>query len=108
MITELTADPKTALKIVAAGVVVFYASWCGDSQASEEYEKAMAEEFDGKVAFFRLDAVELEKIADIYEVERYPTYIFFRKGKAVRGNLIEPCDKGEVRNWIEMKLGRSR
>jgi thioredoxin 1 len=106
MITELTTDPKTALKGKHAAVVVFYAPWCGDSKASEDYEKKMSEEFAGKVEFFRLDAIELESIADVYQVERYPTYIFFRKGKPQRGALIEPVAEGEVRNWLEMKLGR--
>ncbi len=108
MVTELTADPKTALKAVPAGVVVFYAPWCGDSIKSEDYEKAMEKEFEGKVEFFRLDATEYESISDVYNVERYPTYIFFRKGKPVRGTLVEPCAEGEVRNWIEIKLGRTR
>ncbi len=108
MVTELTTDPKTALKAVPAGVVVFYASWCGDSIKSEEYEKTMEKEFAGKVDFFRLDAIELEKIADSYEVERYPTYIFFRKGKSVRGNLVEPVSEGEVKNWVEIKVGKTR
>jgi thioredoxin 1 len=108
MVTELTSDPKTTLKTVSAAVVVFYASWCGDSKKSEDYEKTMEEEFKGKVDFFRLDAVELEEISDVYQVERYPTYIFFRKGKPVRGLLIEPYSEGEVRNWIEMKLGKTR
>jgi thiol-disulfide isomerase/thioredoxin len=105
MITELTSDPKAALKGKPAAVVVFYASWCGDSKASEEYERKMDSEFAGRVEFFRLDAIEHEGIGDAYQVERYPTYIFFRKGKPARGVLVEPFAEGEVRNWLEMKLG---
>jgi thiol-disulfide isomerase/thioredoxin len=108
MITELTEDPKTAIKAVPAAVVVFYAPWCGDSKASEDFEKAMAEEFKGRIEFFRFDAIEMEEIAEKYQIEKYPTYIFFRKGKPMRGVLIEPFAEGEVRNWIEMKLGRMR
>lgn len=106
MPTELTADPKTALKGVPAAVVVFYAQWCGDSRASEDYEAKMEGEFAGKVAFYRLDAVELEEIGDLYHVERYPTYVFFRKGKPLRGALVEPVAEGEVRNWMEMQIRR--
>jgi thiol-disulfide isomerase/thioredoxin len=108
MITELTVDPKAALKGKSAAVVVFYAPWCGDSKASEDYERKMDEEFSGKVEFFRFDAIEMEEIADTYNIERYPTYVFFRKGKPQRGVLVEPVAEGEVRNWIEMKLGRTR
>ncbi len=108
MITELTMDPKVSLKAIPAAIVVFYAPWCSDSKLSEEFEKEMAEEFKGRVEFFRCDAIELEDMCDKYAIERYPTYVFFRKGKPQRGVLIEPVAVGEVRNWIEMKLGRTR
>jgi len=87
-------------------VVVFYAPWCGDSKASEDYEAKVEAEFAGKIAFYRLDASELEEIADSYSIEKYPTYIFFRKGKVQRGTLIEPVAEGEVRNWLELQLRR--
>ena len=108
MVTEITCDPKQALKGKPAAIVVFYAPWCGDSKASLEYEKNMEKEFSEKLEFYRLDATECEDIADAYGVERYPTYIFFKKGKPMRGLLVEPFAEGEVRNWIEMKLGRTR
>jgi len=108
MIQELETDPKTVLKGKAAVVVVFYASWCEDSRRAEDYEKKLAEEFGGRVEFFRLDADEFADVADSYRVEHYPTYVFFRKGKPQRGVLVEPYSEGEARNWLEMKLGRTR
>jgi len=107
MISELETDPKAALKGKAAAVVVFYADWCPDSKTSLEYEKKLSEEYAGRVEFFRFDAVNFEEIADSYNIEVYPTFIFFRKGKAQRGILADPYSEAEVRNWIEMKLGRS-
>ncbi len=103
-VTELTEDPKTALKARHAAVVVFYTTWCSDCKASEEYEKKLSEDFAGRVDFFRLDAVNLEEIADAYGVERYPTWIFFSRGKPMRHPLIEPMAEGEARNWLEMRL----
>ena len=103
-ITELMEEPKTALRGKAAAVVVFYTHWCGDCMRSAEYEKRLSDEFKGAVEFFRLDAAEYEEIGDRYGVERYPTYIFFHKGKPLRGALIEPVAEGEARNWLEMKL----
>lgn len=104
MIEELKGDPKAALKAEDTAVVVFYASWCLDCRTSEAFEAKLSEEFREKVSFYRLDAANLEEIADRYEVERYPTYVFFRKGRPVRGALVEPMAEGEVRNWLEMKL----
>lgn len=105
---ELADDPKTSLRGQPAAVVVFYTTWCGDCKASEEYENKLAEEFAGKVEFFRLDAVNLEEIADAYEVERYPTWIFFSKSRPLRHKLIEPMAEGEARNWLEMRLSDHR
>ena len=104
MVSELTEDPKTSIKQVPAAVVVFYAPWCADCKRSESYEAVVEKEFAGKVSFYRLDADKLESIADLYGVESYPTYVFFRKGKAVRGSLVEPVAEGEVRNWLEIEL----
>lgn len=108
MITEINQDPKTVLKTIPAAVVVFYAPWCGDCKVSEEFELNLAKEFSEKVKFYRLDAVNLEDIADFYKIERYPTYIFFVKGKATRGILVEPVMFGEAKNWLEIQLSRNR
>jgi len=105
MITEIHADPKTALKGKPATVVVFCVPWCGDCKLFEEYDKKLSEDFKGRVEFFRMDADEYDEIAESYGVEHYPTYIFFRKGKPQRGVLSQPVLEGEIRNWLEMKLG---
>ena len=105
---ELAGDPKIALKGKPAAVVVFYADWCGDCKASEAFEEKLAGEFAGAVEFFRIDAAEQDDIADAYSVERYPTWILFRKGKAMRHPLVEPVAEGEARNWLEIMLRRKR
>jgi thioredoxin 1 len=108
MITQLDEDPKAALKGKEAAVVVFCSPWCPDCSSSLEYERKLAKEFSGKVEFFRLDADELDTVADSYGVERYPTFILFRKGKPMRGALVEPVSEGEARNWLEIKLSHRR
>ncbi len=107
MFHELESDPKTALKGVPAAVVAFCATWCTDCQETEAYEKKLSEEYEGKVKFYRFDAVNNEEIADRFKVEAYPTYVFFRKGREVRGILVCPYSEAELRNWLESKLGRS-
>ncbi|MFH1785063.1 MAG: thioredoxin family protein [Candidatus Micrarchaeota archaeon] len=108
MITELDTDPKSAIKDIDLAVVVFYAPWCGDCKTSEEFESKLIQEFSDIIQFYRLDAVNLEDIADSYGVERYPTYVFFKKGKALRGNLVEPVEYGEAKNWVEIQIEKSK
>ncbi|MEW6722470.1 MAG: protein disulfide isomerase family protein [Candidatus Micrarchaeota archaeon] len=101
-IRELRSDPASAGNGDCA--VVFYAPWCGDCVRSLEFEKKLSREFSGRVAFFRMDAEEFESIADKYGVERYPTYVFFRNGAPLPGNLAEPLSLEEARGWLEEKL----
>jgi thioredoxin 1 len=107
-ISVLDKDPKTALKGKPAAVVVFYVDWCGDCKASEVFEERLAADFAGKVEFFRLDAAELDAIADAYEIERYPTWVFFSRARPLRHRLVEPLAEGEARNWLEMRLSDHR
>ncbi len=108
MARELEADPKVALKGTAAAVVVFYAPVCADCKASEAFERSLSEEFAERVEFCRLDAVNLEEIADGYGIERYPTWVFFSKARPLRHPLVEPMAEGEARNWLEMRLSEHR
>jgi thiol-disulfide isomerase/thioredoxin len=108
MATEIESDPKAALRGTPAAVVVFYAPACADCALSEAFERKLSDEFAGRVAFFRLDAVNLEDVGDLYGVERYPTWIFFSKGRPQRHPLVEPVAEGEARNWLEMRLSYHR
>jgi thiol-disulfide isomerase/thioredoxin len=101
-IAELNTDPAATKD--ANAVVVFYTSWCGDCWLSLEYEKKLSKELKGKVNFYRMDAEKYESIADKCQVERYPTYVFFRKGTADKNILVEPVSEKEVRNWINKKI----
>ena len=106
-VIEIEVDPKLVLKDKNVAVVVFYAPSCDDCVASETYEKVLSEEFVDQVHFYRFDAINNEEIADLYGIDKYPTYIIFRRGKAMHGVLIEPCAEGEVRNWLEIHLRSS-
>ena len=100
MITELTSDPGMAVSTDAPAIVVFYATWCGDCKRSLLYEKKLSDEFTGKLNFYRMDAEKFESVADQYWVENYPTYVFFKNGKANKKILVEPGSEEEVRSWI--------
>ena len=103
MIIELE-NTVTPLKGVANAVVVFYTDWCGDCLTSLSFEKSLAEKYAKSISFFRMHAEKHEKVADQYSVERYPTYVFFKKGKHHGSNLVEPYHEEDVEKWIKGNL----
>jgi thiol-disulfide isomerase/thioredoxin len=108
MVEELISDPKSTLKQIPMALVVFYAPYCVDCKTSEEFESKLTEEFAESVKFYRLDAINLEEIADKYGVERYPTYILFAHGKQIKSILVEPVEYGEAKNWLEIQIEKAK
>jgi hypothetical protein len=108
MISELESDPKQALKSVHSAVVIFYTTYNQNFNASEDFESKLLNNFQDQVSFYRLDAINLEEIADSYQIEHYPTYIFFKKGKPLYSHLVEPVEYGEAKNWVEIQMERAR
>ena len=85
---ELTTEPDFASALDETGVAVidFFTTWCGPCKTmspvlealSKEYEKDENKSF---VKFFKVDCDKLNVIADKYDIEVVPTFIFFVKGK---------------------------
>lgn len=64
-------------------VVDFWAAWCGPCRAVEPIVKDLAEKYDGKVAFAKVDADENPQKIRQYGIMGIPTLLFFRDGKLV-------------------------
>jgi len=103
MVDEISIEPREALRGQMLGMVVFFAPGCKDCVISEPFEEALSSSFPD-VKVLRFDAIASDAIADSYGIERYPTYIFFLKGRPLGHPLIEPISEGEARNWLEDKL----
>jgi thiol-disulfide isomerase/thioredoxin len=69
----LKAQPKVA--------VLFYASWC---PFSRRFLPLFEQQAKGKECYRRVIVDELDDLVDKYEIEFYPTVIYFEKGKIVR------------------------
>ncbi len=69
------------LKATPRLAVLFYASWCPYSQRFLPlFEKQAA----GHAGYRRVLLDDLDRLADKYEIEVYPTVIYFEQGRVAR------------------------
>jgi thioredoxin 1 len=64
-------------------VVDFWAPWCDPCRDVDPILEKMAERYEGRVEFFRMNVDEEKDTPDQYAVRSIPTVLFFKKGALV-------------------------
>ena len=64
-------------------LVDLWAPWCGPCRMVEPVVDKLAEKYDGKMKFCRLNVDENPQTAAKYRVMSIPTLMFFKSGQAV-------------------------
>ncbi len=76
-------------------IVVFLATWCGDSREQVPHFLKLIEQlrYQPKVTMYALDEYKNCEAVDVtlYDIERVPTFIFYKKGEEI-GRIIETPD----------------
>ncbi len=62
-------------------VVDFYADWCGPCKIVAPIMEKLADEYNGKAKFTKLDVDDNPTIANQYGIMSIPTLIVFKNGK---------------------------
>ena len=81
-------DTSFASEVEATeGVVVvdFWAPWCAPCRMVAPIIEDLAEEYDGKVRFAKVNVDESPGVASRYGIRSIPTIGIFRDGEAVNG-----------------------
>ncbi|RME75760.1 MAG: thioredoxin [Planctomycetota bacterium] len=79
-ITSKEFDEKV-LKADLPVVVDFYADWCAPCKMLAPILDSMAEKFEGKVKFVKVNTDENPDLREKYQIMGVPTLMFFKNGK---------------------------
>ena len=84
-------------------LVDFWAAWCGPCRMVAPLVEELAEEYDGKVAFAKVDVDQNQQIAGKYGIMSIPTLIIFKNGKPV-SNIVGFRPKAELKRNLDDAL----
>ena len=84
-------------------LVDFWAEWCGPCRMVAPLVEELAEEYDGKVTFAKVDVDQSPQVAGKYGIMSIPTLIIFKNGKPV-SNIVGLRPKAELKRNLEEAL----
>ena len=77
------ADFAATLQKNSLAVVDCYADWCAPCKMIAPFIEELAGEYDGKVAFLKVDVDNSPNVAIQFGIRSIPTLLFFKNGKMV-------------------------
>jgi thioredoxin 1 len=96
---------QSVIKADSPVLVDFYADWCGPCKTQTPILGELAQEFDGKVKFAKVD-IDVEENKDLavkYGVMSVPTLIIFSNGE-VKETLVGVTSKSKLQQKLEQLL----
>ncbi len=94
--TEVVKSDKPVL-------VDFWAPWCGPCRMVAPLVEELAEEYDGKVKFVKLNTDDNVNIAARYGIRSIPTLLMFKGGEPI-DQIIGFRPKGDLKKTVDKAL----
>lgn len=88
-------------------LVDFWAPWCGPCLQVAPVVEALAEAYDGKMKFGKIDIDKQPKTADKFGITSIPTMLIFKDGKVV-GQLVGAAPKSKIEAVIKKHVEVSK
>ena len=98
-VTDTTFDEEV-IKSDAPVLVDFWADWCAPCKMIAPIVEELAEEFDGKVKFAKMDVDSNPKTPTQYGIRGIPTLLIFNGGKPV-DQVVGAVPKSALKRRLE-------
>ena len=81
-------------------MVDFWAQWCGPCRMVAPVIEELAQEYEGRVSFGKVDVDQNPKIASQYGIMSIPTLLLFKDGKPIT-NIVGFRPKAELKQSLD-------
>jgi len=103
MIQSITGEDsfqKTVLQSKLPALVDFWAEWCAPCLAAAPILEDLAEEYDGKINFAKVNVNDNSSLAAKYGVAAIPTTLIFNDGQPVQ-QVVGLKPKKELKEMLD-------